>query len=117
SPGITLAMPPGQLNRFVTDQLKTASPPDASICPGEVGAMAVLAALHDAGVAVGGPIDVIAKQTSPVFEQYRPRIDTIYEDIRAAGETLGQLLLRRIAGEDPAPLQVLHQPMATFRTV
>ena len=88
---------------------------DGFICPGEVSAMAVLAGLQDQGAAIGSQVDVIAKQTSQTFDLYRPRIDTIYEDIRAAGETLGQLLLRRIAGEEPQALQVLLSPVANFR--
>ena len=88
---------------------------DGFICPGEVSAMAVLAGLQDGACAIGTDVDVIAKQTSQTFDLYRPRIDTIYEDIRAAGETLGQLLLRRIAGEVPEVLQVLQSPVANFR--
>ena len=76
--------------------------------------MAVLAGLQDLGSAIGTEVDVIAKQTSQTFDLYRPRIDTITEDIRAAGETLGQLLLRRIAGEVPEALQVLQSPVANF---
>lgn len=45
----------------------------------------------------------------------RPVIDTMKRDIRAAGETLGQLLLRRIAGEPPELLQMLMPPRANFR--
>ncbi len=110
--GITLDTPPERLHRFVTDIRGI----DGYICPGEVAAMAVLAALHDAGCRVGADVDVIAKQTSHVFDLYRPRIDTIYEDIRASGETLGHLLLRRIAGEPAEALQVLLPPVPGFRT-
>ena len=88
---------------------------DGFICPGEVSAMAVLAGLQDLGSAIGAEVDVIARQTSQTFDLYRPRIDTICEDNRAAGETLGQLLLRRIAGEVPETLQVLQSPVANFR--
>ena len=88
---------------------------DGFICPGEVAAMAVLAGLQDAGIKIGDDIDLIAKQTSDTFGLYRPRVDTIYEDIRAAGEALGSLMLRRIAGERLADLQVLLPPRETFR--
>ena len=114
--GITHATPPQELHQFVTQALHQPDAPDAYLCPGEVAAMAVLAAVQDAGLVVGRDVDVIAKQTSHVFDQYRPRIDTIYEDLREAGETLGRLLLRRIAGEDPADLQALHAPSPNFRT-
>ncbi|MBC2835944.1 LacI family transcriptional regulator [Paragemmobacter straminiformis] len=88
---------------------------DGLICPGEVSAMAVLAGLHDRGVRIGTDVDVIAKQTSETFGLYRPRIDTIYEDIRAAGEAMGHLLLRRIAGEPPEGLTALLAPTVNFR--
>lgn len=88
---------------------------DGFICPGEVAAMAVLAGLHDGQVRFGTDVDVVAKQTSGTFDLYRPRIDTIYEDVRAAGEALGHLLLQRIAGADPAGLNVLLSPTSAFR--
>jgi LacI family transcriptional regulator len=61
-------------------------------------------------------VDVIAKQTSAVFDLVRPRIDTIYEDLRAAGAAMGSLLLRRIGGEPAATLHVLQAPEARFRS-
>ena len=65
---------------------------------------------------IGAGVDVLAKQASQTFDLYRPRIDTIYEDIRGAGQMLGQLLLRRIAGEPAESLQVLLAPEPNFRT-
>ncbi len=114
-PALTLATPAGQINAWVAARMAAAAPPDGFVCPGEVAAMAVLAALDDLGLSVGRDVDVIAKQTSGVFDQYRPRIDTIYEDLRGAGRALGALLLRRIAGEPPEDLHVLMQPQPVFR--
>lgn len=88
---------------------------DGFICPGEVSAMAVLAGLQDVGLRIGGDVDVIAKQTSGTFDLYRPRIDTVYEDIRAAGEAMGHLLLRRIAGDTAETLNTLLTPSINFR--
>jgi LacI family transcriptional regulator len=90
---------------------------DGFVCPGEVAAMAVLAGLQDHNARIGSDVDVIAKQTSQTFDLYRPRVDTIYEDIRATGEVLGGLLLRRIAGEPADGLQILLPPTPHFRTV
>jgi LacI family transcriptional regulator len=58
---------------------------------------------------LGSDIHLVAKQTSGLFDQIRPRVETIYEDLAAAGATMGRLLLRRIA-EQPqvSELQVLH---------
>lgn len=111
---ITLSTPPAGIQDAVA-RMRRSHGVDAFICPGEVAAMAALAGLQDEGQAIGRDVDVIAKQTSQTFDFYRPRVDTIYEDIRAAGETLGQLLLRRIGGEEPGVLQVLQAPVANFR--
>lgn len=84
--------------------------PDGVICPGEMAAMAVNAAAIDSGLVVGRDIALVAKQTSALFDLHRPRLETIYEDIAAAGRAMAELLLRRIAGEDPSGLHVLHVP-------
>lgn len=112
---VTLWTPAAQIN-LAAARLCTESGIDAFVCPGEVAAMAVLAGLQDAGHRVGEGVDVLAKQAGQVFDLYRPRIDTIYEDILGAGRTLGQLLLRRIAGEPVEALQVLQAPQPNFRT-
>jgi LacI family transcriptional regulator len=115
APGLTLSTRPVELQQGAARLAREAGI-DGFICPGEVAAMAVLAGLQDDGLRIGQDVDVLAKQTSPTFDLYRPRIDTIYEDIREAGETLGRLLLRRIADEAPERLQVLLGPRASFRT-
>lgn len=112
---ITLTTPLARMQQ-AAGQLCGGQGIDGFICPGEVAAMAVLAGLQDSGHAVGEGVDVLAKQASQTFDLYRPRIDTIYEDIRGAGQVLGQLLLRRIAGEPPEALQVLLAPQPNFRT-
>lgn len=111
---LTLATSPARLAQDIP-RLCRRQDIDGIVAPGEVAAMATLGGLSDDGLVSGRDVDVIAKQTSQTFDVYRPRIDTIYEDIRAAGETLGRLLLRRIAGEDPADLQDLQAPLASFR--
>ena len=108
---ISLASPPDSIANRVRDWVLDGV--DGVICPGEVAAMAAMAALTDAGLT--DRASVIGKQTSPVFDQFRPRIDTIYEDLRAAGRSLGQLLLRRIAGEDATTLCDLQKPAPLFR--
>ncbi|MEM8630387.1 MAG: substrate-binding domain-containing protein [Pseudomonadota bacterium] len=84
--------------------------PDGLICPGEIAAISSLAAIDDLGLRLGEDIDVVAKQTSPVFDLHRPRIDTIHEDIEAAGQFLARALLQEINGAAPATLQNLQQP-------
>lgn len=111
----TLSSRASEIHDLVVRQITSGSAPDAYLCPGEVPALAVIAAIEDCGCSVGGDIAVLAKQTSSVFDLIRPRIDTIYEDLHAAGASLGRLLLRRIDGEPPERLQHLHAPQERFR--
>ena len=85
-------------------------PPDGLICPGEVSAMAAITGQHEAGRVLGREYDIVAKQTSRLLTDIQPGVDTIYEDLTAAGEHLGRMLLRRIGGESAGSLQLLLQP-------
>lgn len=75
---------------------------DGVVCGGEVVAMAVMAAAYDRGLTLGQDLHLITKQTSGLFDQVRPRIPTIYEDLSQAGRLMGQFLVQRIAQEKPA---------------
>lgn len=100
--------------QILAERLRSANPPDGVICPGEVAAMAALAAVDDVGLQLGQDIDVIAKQTSRVFDLHRPRIETIHEDIEEAGRTMARALLDEINGTAPDALQTLQTPRAAF---
>ncbi|MGN6488115.1 MAG: LacI family transcriptional regulator, partial [Devosia sp.] len=63
---------------------------------------------------IGRDVQVVAKQTSTIFSQVRPKVDAIFEDTALAGRQIGELLLRRIQGEPPEALQILHQPEVWF---
>ena len=112
---VSLSSSPADIRAFVAQRMRQPDPPDGFICPGEVLALAVMSTLQDQRREIGGEVDIVAKQTSDVFDLVRPGIDTIYEDLRAAGATLGGLLLRRIAGEPVAGLHVLQAPEPRFR--
>jgi LacI family transcriptional regulator len=71
--------------------------------------MAVMSACHDLGLQIGRDVRLVAKQTSGLFDQVRPRIETIYEDLSEAGQLMAALLLKRIAGLEPVrELQALQ---------
>ena len=91
-------------------RLGEADPPDGFLCVGEVSAIAVLSALTDIGLVPGRDADIVAKRGSPIFDLMRPRVDSVFEDIRATGRHMGELMLRRIAGEAPERLQLLQRP-------
>jgi LacI family transcriptional regulator len=52
----------------------------------------------------------VAKRASPIFDNIRPRIDTVFEDLRATGRAMAEMLLRRMAGEAPETLSRLFRP-------
>lgn len=99
---------------WMARRLAQGGPPDGIVCPGEVSALSIMAAVSDHGLQVGRDVDLVVKQTSHLYDEVRPRVDVVYEDIAQAGELLGRLLLRRIAGEPAAALQHLQQPDTRF---
>ena len=111
---VTLSSSAPAIREFVCAQIEEGAAPDAYLCPGEVPALAAMAAIEDCGRTVGRDIAVFAKQTSPVFDFVRPRIDKLHEDLYAAGASLGRLLLRRIGGDAVGGLRDLHQPRPAF---
>ncbi len=107
---VTLDSPADVLRDYVMRRLKRPGAPDGYICGSEVSALSAIAGLTDSGVAVGVDVDVIAKSASPLFDQFRPRVETVLEDVQLAGRKLGELLMRRIDGEPVADLQFLDRP-------
>lgn len=88
--------------------------PDGYVCVGEVSALITLAFLNDMGLAEGQDVDVVAKRASPISNHFRPRIETIDEDLRATGRAMAKVLLDRISGAPVEDLQVLLQPEGPF---
>jgi LacI family transcriptional regulator len=112
--GIDLNTSSEQLHLHLLDLLRSADRPDGLICPGEIAALAALAAVNDVGLALGGEVDVLAKQTSRVFDLHRPKIETIGEDIEEAGRTMARALLDQIDGAAPEASQVLQAPQPLY---
>jgi LacI family transcriptional regulator len=112
--GVDLNTAPDRVNAYFTRRLAEPDAPDGIICPGEIAAIAINAAIADAGLTLGREVDLVAKQTSEVFDLFRPRMDAIYEDIHEAGAEMARLLLRRIAGEPAERLQMLQAPVRRF---
>ncbi len=111
---VTLDSDPGAIADYLRQRLTQPNAPDGFVCVGEVIALATMAALNDTNKTVGIEADVLAKRASPIFEHVRPRIETVFEDIRATGRHLGDLLLRQISGEPVSGLHVLMEPEDAF---
>jgi LacI family transcriptional regulator len=94
---------------------RRASRPNGIICDSELRSILLLAGLGDEGLRAGQDIHFICKQTSGLLPELHPFVDTIEEDVCAAGEELARLLIRRVAGEPPSGLQTLGEPTPHWR--
>jgi LacI family transcriptional regulator len=112
--GIDLDSPASALRNYFRHRVGQADPPDGLICPGEVSTLAAITGLYEAGHMLGREYDIVAKQTSRLLGDIQPGVETIYEDLTAAGEQLGRMLLRRIGGEPAEALQLLQPPQPNF---
>ena len=116
-PGLTLDNSADEIRELTIARLRQPDAPDGYVCSGDAAALSVMAGITDAGKRIGADVEVIAKQTSEIFSQVRPKVDAIYEDTALAGLQMGQLLLRRIAGEPAEDLQILHVPEIRFQAL
>ena len=106
---VTLSSPSDAIRNYVMKRAKRPDGPDGWVCASEISALAVIGGLNEAGKTVGRNAHVVTKQASPMFAQFQPGAETVFEDFVDAGFQLGSLLLRRIAGETEG-LQYLRQP-------
>lgn len=110
--GVTLDSPPPAIAAALMQRRHAPNPPDGYVCVGEVTALLALAALTDTGTVHGVDADIVAKRASPIFDNIRPRIGTVFEDLRATGRAMAEMLLRRMSGEAPERLNRLFLPDA-----
>lgn len=102
---VTLDSSADEIRRVFSERFAAPDRPDGVVCGGEVSALAVMAAASDLGLLQSGAVKIVAKQTSGLFDEVRPRVNAIYEDLAEAGRLMGEFLLRRIDGEPAENLQ------------
>jgi LacI family transcriptional regulator len=90
--------------------------PDGIVCDSEMRAIALIGGLLEGGLPPGDGIELIYKQTSGILPTLFPRLDSIQEDVFAAGVELTRLLLQRIEGAPVAGLQTLAEPVLHWRS-
>ena len=100
---------------FARELARGPNRPDGIICGGELRAISVISGLGEGGAQIGKDVHFISKQTSDILGTLFPLVDTIEEDVYAAGQELTRLLLRRIEGEEASALQTLAEPIAHWR--
>lgn len=112
---IDLDYPAGAIRDRIARRHREGDPPDAFVCGGEVCALATITGMSDCGLTLGAEYDVVGKQTSQLLSAIQPKVESIYEDLKATGEHMGRILQRSIAGEtDVGQLQVLLKPEPPF---
>ena len=104
-----------EMRQFGRDLAIGPDRPDGIICDSEMRSICMIMGMQDEGLTVGKDFHFICKQTSDVLSTLYPSIDTIEEDVFAAGQELARLLLRRINGEPAKALQTLSEPTVHWR--
>lgn len=111
----TQGMPPAEMRQVALGLGQAPERPDGIISDSEMRTISLVSGLQEAGVVVGRDVQVIYKQTSGILPTLYPAMDSIREDVFAAGVELTRLLLGRIGGADLGELQTLAEPVAQWR--
>ena len=112
----TQGLPPAELRRIGFELAQDPQRVDGIISDSEIRTIALVGGLQEAGIILGRDIQLIYKQTSGILPTLFPQVDSIQEDVLAAGGELTRLLLRRIAGDDIGTLQTLAEPQPQWRS-
>jgi len=105
---VNLDSTPEAIEQAIRQRFDRPDRPDGIVLPGDVSALAALAALTDIGVVPGRDVHIVTKQTSGAFDFVRPRINSAFEDIASAGALMARYLLRRIDGTAATDLQYVQ---------
>jgi LacI family transcriptional regulator len=111
---VTLDTPADEIAAWLRGRMAAADAPDGLICVGEIAAIATMSALADLGLLPGREVDMVVKRASAIFGLLRPSVDTVFEDLWAAGRAMGEILLRSMQGEPAEALHVLQCPKIEF---
>jgi LacI family transcriptional regulator len=112
----TRGITPAAMRQVGLDLARRADRPDGMICDSEMRTIALLGGLQEGGLMLGRDLHLVYKQTSGILPALFPALDSIREDVFAAGTELTRLLLQRIEGADPASLQSLAEPQPEWRS-
>lgn len=107
---------PADMRAVGLDLAAAGDRPDGVICDSEMRTIALVGGLTEGGVTLGREVQLIYKQTSGILPTLFPKMDSIREDVFAAGGELTRLLLRRIEGAPIKDLQTLAEPQPHWRS-
>jgi LacI family transcriptional regulator len=116
-PGPMLEAEPTEENGYdaARDLLGGPNAPTALLCATDRLAIGALRAVSAAGLRAGRDVSVIGYDDLPAAGWVRPALTTFAQPIEEAAVRTVELLLRRIAGEDPAGLNALLQARLIVR--
>jgi LacI family transcriptional regulator len=106
---------PAEMRKLGLDLAGEIDRPDGIICDSEMRTIALVGGLQEGGLRLGSDIHLIYKQTSGILPTLFPGLDSIREDVFAAGGELTRLLLKRIEGAEVETLQTLAEPQPQWR--
>ena len=112
----TRGLTPADMRKLGLDLASRKDRPDGMISDSEMRTIALVGGLQEGGVVFGRDLQLLYKQTSGILPTLFPALDSIREDVFAAGGELTRLLLRRIEGEAIADLQTLAEPQPQWRS-
>lgn len=107
---------PAEMRKIGLDLAARQDRPDGIILDSEMRTIALVGGLQEGGLTLGRDVQLVYKQTSGILPTLFPALDSIREDVFAAGGELTRLLLRRIEGAEAATLQTLAEPQKHWRS-
>jgi LacI family transcriptional regulator len=112
----TVKPTPAEMRRKGIELATAPDRPDGIISDSEMRTIALVGGLAEGGAALGQDVHLIYKQTSGILPTLFPQMDSIREDVFAAGGELTRLLLQRIDGAPISQLQTLAEPQPHWRS-
>lgn len=96
-----------EIKAAVVAYLKANPETDGLVCPSTTAAIAAIVGAESLGRTIGADLGVAAKEALPFLNYFRPRIESVREDVRQAGTLLAQAAIQAIESPDAPPLQRL----------
>lgn len=104
--------PPAVIQAEIARLLSGRRRPDGFVCGSSASAIWVTTAAESLGLRIGVDFDVAVKESFDLMRRFRPEIEVVREDFRAAGMGLARAVMGVIAGLPPETLQTIDTPVA-----
>lgn len=99
-----------EIRTRVAELMRRKARPDGIVSGSGQATFAIVAAIEDCGLSVGGDVDIVSKQSSRLLHLLRPTFYVVNESVRLAGRALASSVLGAIAGKPVETLQGLTVP-------